>query len=84
MRLGIKFAGVAMILSLAACGGLEEGRGGLTAEEERRLDNAAAMLDENSVFDTSADSMVMNEAELQALDAPPADNATIQSPERAE
>ncbi|MGQ0589572.1 MAG: hypothetical protein ACT4N8_08585 [Sphingosinicella sp.] len=70
MRLGIRFAGMAMIVSLAACGGPEEGGGGLTAEEERRLDNAAAMLDENSIFDTSADSMVMNEAELQALDAP--------------
>jgi len=75
MRLGIRFAGLAMIASLAACGGPEDGRGGLTAEEERRLDNAAAMLDENSVFDTSADSMVMNEAELQALDTPEGNTA---------
>ena len=80
MKLGISFAGVAMIVSLAACGGPEEGRGGLTAEEERRLDNAAAMLDENSVFDTSPDSLTINEAELQAIDAPPAGNATIQPP----
>ena len=80
MRLGIRLAGLAMIMSLAACGGPEEGRGGLTAEEERRLDNAQAMLDENSVFDTSPDSLTINEAELQAIDAPPAGNATIQPP----
>ena len=80
MRLGIRLAGLAMIVSLAACGGPEEGRGGLTADEERRLDNAADMLDENSVFDTSPDSMTINEAELQAIDAPPVGNATIRPP----
>ena len=80
MRLGIRLAGLAMIVSLAACGGPEEGRGGLTADEERRLDNAADMLDENSVFDTSPDSMTINEAELQAIDAPAVGNATIQPP----
>ena len=54
-------------LALAACG-QEEGRGGLTAEEERQLDNAAQMLDEN-MFDASPDSMVANAAELEALEA---------------
>lgn len=80
MRLGIRLAGLAMIVSLAACGGPEEGRGGLTADEERRLDNAADMLDENGVFDTSPDSMTINEAELQAIDAPPVGNAQIPPP----
>jgi hypothetical protein len=52
---------------LAACGD-NEGRGGLTAEEERQLDNAAAMLDDN-LIDVSPDSLVANEAELDAMDA---------------
>ena len=38
-------------LTLAACGGGEEGRGGLSAEEERRLANVAKMLDDNMVFE---------------------------------
>lgn len=75
MRMRLTFAGLALSLSLAACGGPEEGRGGLTPEEERRLDNAARMLDENSVFDTSPDSLVINEAELQEIDAPAANAA---------
>ncbi len=52
---------------LAACGD-NEGRGGLTAEEERQLDNAAAMLDDN-LIDVSPDSLIANEAELEAMDA---------------
>ena len=59
--------GAALAL-LAACGS-EEGRGGLTAEEERQLDEAARMLDEN-VIDVSPDSLVANEAELEAMEAP--------------
>jgi hypothetical protein len=55
-------------LALAACGS-EEGQGGLTAEEERQLDEAARMLDEN-VIDASPDSLVANEAELEAMEAP--------------
>ena len=52
---------------LAGCGE-NEGRGGVTAEEERQLDNAAAMLDDNMI-DVSPDSLVANEAELEAMDA---------------
>ncbi len=44
---------VLVTLALAACGGGEERRGGLSADEERRLDNAAKMLDDNMVFDPS-------------------------------
>ena len=53
----------AALAALAACGGSDEGRGGLTAEEERQLDNAAEMLDSNMV-DASPDSLVANEAEF--------------------
>ena len=59
-----------MLMGLAACG-QEEGRGGLTAEEERQLDNAARMLDENMVdmSDVAPDSLVANEAEIEAMEA---------------
>jgi hypothetical protein len=58
---------LATLALLTACGG-EEGRGGLTAEEERQLDNAASMLDENMI-DVSPDSLVANEAELNAIES---------------
>ncbi len=67
MRLTLKLAGIAMALSLGACGGGNENSGGLTREEERQLDNAAAMLEDN-VFDASADSLVANEADLGVAD----------------
>ena len=53
----------AALAALGACGDSDEGRGGLTAEEERQLDNAAEMLDGNMV-DASPDSLVANEAEF--------------------
>jgi hypothetical protein len=58
---------VAAAALLAGCGD-NEGRGGLTADEERQLDNAAAMLDDNMI-DVSPDSLEANEAELEAMDA---------------
>jgi hypothetical protein len=63
MKLTLKLAGIAVALSLGACGGSNENSGGLTREEERQLDNAAQMLEDN-VFDVSADSLVANEAEF--------------------
>ena len=67
MRKTMLMTGLAAIALLGACGD-NEGRGGLTAEEERQLDNAAAMLDDNMI-DVSPDSLVANEAELEAMDA---------------
>lgn len=46
-----------LALALASCGGGEERRGGLSADEERRLDNAAKMLDDNMVFDASPEAL---------------------------
>lgn len=64
-------------LALAACGE-PEGRGGLTAEEERQLDEAARMLDDNMI-DVSPDSLVANEADLEAIDAEaPGNNAATE------
>ena len=70
MMNGAKLATIALLAGLAACG-QEEGRGGLTAEEERQLDNAAQMLDENMVdmSDVAPDSLVANEAEIEAIEA---------------
>jgi hypothetical protein len=63
-----RIAPLLLILSLAACGGGEERKGGLSADEERRLDNAAKMLDDNMVFDASP------EALNEGTPAPPAGN----------
>jgi hypothetical protein len=57
-------ASLAALLALTACGRADRG-GGLSEEEERQLDNAAAMLDDN-VFDVSPDSLTANEAEIAA------------------
>jgi hypothetical protein len=59
---------IAALLGLLAACGEPESRGALTADEERQLDNAAAMLDDNMI-DVSPDSLVANEAELEAMDA---------------
>jgi len=61
----LAFAGLAALLALAGCS-RQPGAGGLTADEERQLDNAAAMLDDNNVFDASPDSLVANEDEIAA------------------
>ena len=62
-----KTMAIAALAVLAACGD-NEGRGGLTAEEERELNKAEAMLNDNMI-DVSPDSLVANEAELEAMDA---------------
>jgi hypothetical protein len=50
---------LAVVLAAAACGEPER-RGGLSPEEERQLDNAARMLDDNMVFDTSGEPAATN------------------------
>jgi hypothetical protein len=60
-------AALAVVGLLAACGE-NKGRGELTGEEERQLNEAGAMLDDN-LIDVSPDSLVANEAELEAMDA---------------
>lgn len=57
-------AGLAALALTAACH-RQEGRGGLTADEDQRLDNAAAMLDAN-VIDTTPDDMTVNASDLNA------------------
>jgi hypothetical protein len=57
-------------LALAACGRTEEGRGGLSAEEERRLANVAKMLDDNMVFEAAPEAP----GNATAAPAPPVAN----------
>ncbi|MEA3030707.1 MAG: hypothetical protein QOG13_2032 [Sphingomonadales bacterium] len=52
-------------LALAGCS-RQPAAGGLTPDDERQLDNASAMLDDNTIFDVSPDSLVANEAEIAA------------------
>ena len=51
MRNGLAFV-LSLAFALAACGEPER-RGGLSPDEERRLDNAAKMLDDTMVFEAS-------------------------------
>jgi hypothetical protein len=80
MRNMINLAGIAAAaLALAACGGPEKGAGGLSADEERQLDNAAAMLDDSNNLVLSDDSMTANESDVAADEvdaAAPAANNT--------
>jgi len=54
---------VAFLLALAACHS-QPTAGGLTAEEERELDNAAAMLDQQNLFDAAPDGLAANNADF--------------------
>ncbi|WP_114954952.1 hypothetical protein [Sphingosinicella terrae] len=68
MKIPLTLCALAASALVAGCGS-DADRGGLSAEEERQLDNAAAMLDDNMI-DVSPDSLVANEAELDAMEAP--------------
>ena len=84
MRFHAALAATAL-LALAACsGGDERGDDGLTAKEREQVDNAAAMVDNQQTFDTSADSLVLDEnaadapADVNALGAAAANEANSQ------
>ncbi|HWT13645.1 MAG TPA: hypothetical protein VN231_12880 [Allosphingosinicella sp.] len=64
MRKRVGLALLAAATLQAGCG-TQEGRGGLTAEEERQLDEAARMLDDNMI-EVSPDGFVGNEAQAEA------------------
>lgn len=61
-------AGSALLL-LCACGGGGNSPNQPTAEERQKLDNIAAKADEAETFDTSADSLVLNESAADAGNA---------------
>ena len=64
-------AALAALLALAGCHS-QPTAGGLTADEERELDNAAAILDQQNIFDTSPDGLPANEADDAAQETNPA------------
>jgi long-subunit fatty acid transport protein len=72
------FTALAALLALAACSS-QPTAGGLTADEERELDNAAAMLDQQNIFDTSAEGLAANEAEGAAQENGAGGNAANRS-----
>lgn len=57
---------ILLVAGLAACG-----RGGGNGSDEDRLNAAARTLDDNGVYDTSADDAAINQAELPADQAGP-------------
>lgn len=65
MKTSLKLAGLSALLALCACG-QEPSAGGLSAEEERALDNAASMLDSSDNIVIPEDSLVANEAAITA------------------
>jgi hypothetical protein len=76
MRMWTTVVAVAALAVLAGCG-RDDARGELTAEENRQLDEAEGMLKENGI-DVSPDSLVANEAELDAMVAEENAAANIQ------
>ncbi len=71
MRKGLTtICAAALGAGLAACSG-----GGDNASDEARLNAAAGMLDDNGVYDTSADDAAINQAELPGNEAAPANGA---------
>ena len=59
-----------LVAGLAACN-----RGGGNGSDEDRLNAAARTLDDNGVYDTSADDAALNQAELPADQAGPGNAA---------
>jgi hypothetical protein len=57
-----RIAALAVLLALAGCHS-QPTAGGLSADDERELDNAAAMLDRQNVFAAAPDGLDANEAE---------------------
>jgi hypothetical protein len=62
-------AAMASLLALGACGRSDDKAGGLTAEENRQLDNAAEMLDTSPDSLLHADDNLVGNAEDEAGDA---------------
>lgn len=75
MRSGKILAVGAALLALGACGGEEQTKDGITAKQRQQLDNAAAMVEGNQVYDTSADSLVLEEG-ANGVSAAPANGMT--------
>ena len=71
-------AALAALLALGGCSS-QPTAGGLTADEERELDNAAAMLDQPNLFATSPDDAAVGEEDSLAQDNGVAANSANRS-----
>jgi len=60
----LRLAALAALIALAGCHS-QPTAGGLTPEEERELDNAAAMIDQQNIF-AEPDGVAANEADAGA------------------
>jgi hypothetical protein len=69
-------AAMVSLLALGACGRGDDKAGGLTAEENRQLDNAAEMLDTSPDSLVPADNQALDNGEGRAMDAV-AENAAV-------
>jgi hypothetical protein len=61
----LRLATFAALIALAACHS-QPTAGGLTPDEERELDNAAAMIDQQNIFEVAPDGLSANEADVDA------------------
>jgi len=69
----LRLAALAALIALAGCHS-QPTAGGLTPDEERELDNAAAMIDQQNIFDADGDGLSANQANLN-----PEENAAVAS-----
>ena len=68
MKNSIGVVVVAAVLALGACGGDDEGQGGVTAEESRQLNEAAEMLDASPDSLTASDETGLGNGEAGSGD----------------
>ena len=61
----LRLAALVMLIALAGCHS-QPTAGGLSADEERELDNAAAMIDQQNIFSAAGDGLDANEADADA------------------
>ena len=70
-----RICAVLLVAGAAACNG-----GNGNGSDDDRLNKAAGMLDDNGVYDTSADDAALNQAELPANEAAPANGTNAAQP----
>jgi hypothetical protein len=71
-------AAMVSLLALGGCGRGDDKAGGLTAEENRQLDNAAEMLDTSPDSLVPADNQALGNGEEATMDAVD-ENATVRN-----
>ena len=83
MKYSVGLAIAAAVLALVACGGQEEGAGGVTAEESRQLNEAAEMLDASPDSLVASNENDLGKGERDGSDAGklPPESATTNSQE---